>query len=299
MFVGADYYIRHNDEVEQQETPIDFKAMPLSRFADLVNKASRRVNNTDRRNDTITTADSYSFQIAYPEYLRTENNKRIIDHYLATKGITCPTFPDFLEAVEHYKDSGVLDIDAAELARDKRGRTYVGVYSKQRFHSVDDLIAAERVAALTQVKPSDEVDELEKLPPEEACALIKEAERQTQQQANSAAIQASADAWLILNKGVWVDDTRNAHLMERQLKINGVTNATPADFQKASQQLLDSGLVRVNQAAVDRQHARDVQQLATEAAAAVFDKTTEAQAEQLPLDELRRRANGNFTGVGV
>ena len=279
-------------------------ARPMSEGAFLrrkvASKAARRVNNTDRNNDTITIADSYSFQRVHPEYLPTANNKRIIDHWLTTKGITCPTFPDFLEAFEHYKDAGVLDIDAAELARDKRGRTYTGFFSKQKFHSVDDLIQAERHAALTQVTPiSDEEAAFDNLPAEEACALLKEAEQASQRQVNSSAIQDAADAWLMLNKGVWVDDTRNARLMERQLKINGVTNATPADFEKASKQLRESGLVKVNQAAVDRQHAREVQQLAEQAAASINDQTSEAEMEQLPLDELRRRANGNFTGVGV
>ena len=298
MFVGADYYIRHNDAVERPAKAVTFEEMPLNKFAEVVNNVGR--TNAERTNDTIAKADSYSFQVAYPEFLPTENNQRIINHWLKTQGIENPTYPDFVAGYEAYKDSGVLDLDAAELARDKKQpRTYKGVFTKQTFDSIDSLIANERHAALAQVQPvSDEEAAFENLPPAEACALLKDAERATQQQANRSEVQDEADAWLILHPE-WRDDTRNAKLMAAQLRANGVTKATIPDFEKAAQQLRDSGLVRLNQAQLDKQHVKRLQQRAAEAQAAVFDKTTEDEAWQLPIEELRRRANGNFSGVGV
>ena len=87
--------------------------------------------------------------------------------------------------------------------------------------------------------------------------------------------------------------------MAAQLRDNGVTNATPADLEKASQQLRAGGLVRLNQKQLDKQHAKKVQQMAEEAAASINDQTSEDEMYNLPLEELRRRANGNYSGVGV
>jgi hypothetical protein len=294
MFVGHEYYIKH---AEEKQTNVSFENMPLEQFSSVVKSAGR--SNTEKTNDAIAKADSYSFQIAHPEFLRTANNTRLIDHWLKTQGIDNPTFPDFVSAYEAFKDSGLLDIDKAELARDKKSpRTYNGVYTKQTFDSVHDLIAAERHAALTQVTSlSDEEAAFDALPPEEALALLKEGERISQQHANASEVQDEADAWLMLH-AEWRDDIRNAKLMAAQLKANGATKPTIADFEKASRQLRESGLVRLNPVQVAKQHAKDLQRRANEAAASIFDPTTEDQMEHLPLDELRRRANGNFSGVG-
>lgn len=298
MFEGADYYIRHNDSEEQEpETPVDFKTMPLSKFAEFASKAAR--NSTDQVNDTIARADSFAFQIVHPEYLPTAENKRLIDHWLTVQGIDNPTYPDFEAAFNRYKDTGLLDLDAAELARDQRGRTYIGVFTKQKFHSVDELIAAERHAALAQVTPiSAEEKAFDSLPADEALNLLREAERAAQQQIDSAAVQDAADAWLLL-RPEWHDSTRNGKLMRAQLLTNGVVTATIPDLEKAAQQLRDSGLVTLNQKQVEKQHAKQLQQRAGEAAKQLFDQTTEQEMYDLPLDEVRRRASNNWTGVGI
>jgi hypothetical protein len=293
-FAGADYYTYHPQDVET-ETPTNFNDMSLGNFTDFVNRAAQ--TNADVAAAAITRADSYSWQIAHPEFLRTAENNRLINHWLDTKGITDPTYPDFDAAFEHYKDSGLLDLDAAEMARDKNTpRTYYGVFTKQKFGSIDDLIAMERQAALAQITVSDEEAALEKMPIEQAQALLKEAERQAQHQARIPEIQANGDAWLLLHKE-FVDDERNARLMEKQLAANGVTIPTIADYEKAAQQLRASGLLKLNKTELNKQHAAELQRRANEASAVLFDKTTEAEMYNLPLDELERRAKGNFSGM--
>jgi hypothetical protein len=295
MFVGADYYISHNDEAEQKTSPITFENMPLNKFTDIVSKAS--LSNTDRANDAIAKADSYSFQTVFPEFLPTENNQRIINHWLTTHNITNPTYPDYVAGYEAFKDSGLLDLDAAELARDRStGRTFTGVFTKQKFDTVDGLIGAERRAAIAQGAPiSDEQRDFENNVP---LNMLRDAERAAQQQANRAEVQDAADSWLIL-RPEWRDDTRNGKLMRAQLKDNGVTQPTIADYEHAAQQLRASGLVALNPKQVEKQHAKQLQERANEAAKQLFDDTNEQEAWELSLEELKRRANGNFSGVGV
>ena len=292
-FAGAEY-LRHPQE-DEEETQITFEEMPLQKFAGVVGEAS--LSNADRRAATIAKADSCSFWAVHPEYLQTENNTRLINHYLQTNGIKNPSYYNFEAACQSFAGSDLLDMDAAELARDRKApRTFKGVLTGKTFYSVDDLISNERLAALAQPTPvSAEEEALYAAPIEEAQQKLRDAEREAQRQANAPEIQMNADAFLLLRPEI-VDDDRNGRLITQQLKVNGVTNVTIEDFDYAVGQLRASGLLKLNEVQLNKQRAAEVKRRAKDAAPAIFDHTTEAEMELLPLDEIRRRASGNFSG---
>lgn len=287
----------------QNLTPVALDEMPLDKFADVVANAAK--GNADKQSEMLTKADSYSFQVAHPEFQRTANNTRLINNWLDTKGITNPLFPDFDAAYEDLKTSGLLDIDAAAAARlkDRPLKTFVGAFSKATFDSVDALIANERIAAQQQVTPlSDAEQTLEKLPIEQVQTLLREGERAEQQRVNAGHSQLNADAWLTLHKE-YVDCASNARLIVMQLKSNGVSEraANVEDYEIAAKQLRQSGLLKLNSKQVREQHAAEVQRIASEAVNTpgnIFDKTSESEMYNLPLEELRRRASGNYSGQG-
>lgn len=292
LFAGADYYITHPDN-KQVELSLD--DMTAEKLDAAVQRAS--VNNQQREAAALSKADSYSFQIAHPEFLRTAENTRLINHWLQTQGIANPLYADFEAAYNALSD--VLTIDQAEIAKQqdrKTALTFKGVLTKRTYTSLEDLIANERQAALQQIpQPTPDETLIEKLPIEEAQALLRAGERAGQQRANILKTKENADAWLLANPW-WVDNDKNAHLMVVQLRANGVAEgaASIADYQKAAQQLRDSGLLTLNRKVVEKQHAKELQARATEVVNNLsFDET---EAYRLPLDEVRRRASGNFSG---
>lgn len=111
--------------------------------------------------------------------------------------------------------------------------------------------------------------------------------------------KANADAWLTLHPE-WRDDDRNAKLLLAQLRLNGVVNraVTPADYELAARQLIASGMARLNPAQVKKLQQQDIQDRAENARPVLFDKTSKEEMYNLPLDEVRRRAEGNYTGRG-
>jgi hypothetical protein len=85
------------------------------------------------------------------------------------------------------------------------------------------------------------------------------------------------------------------------LRANGVQGAvTIEDYEVAERQLVEAGMVRQNPVALKKAQAQEVLDRAERAVktSRVFDKTTEQDMYDLPLDEIRRRANGNYTGIG-
>jgi len=301
MGFSASWYTQHPME-ETKNVSLD--GISLEQFDGVVKKAT--LSNQDRQADAISKADSYSFQVANPWFKRTASNTKLVNHWLTSKGINDPTFPDFIEATSVLANTGLLDIDEAAYAShlDNNGpKQFKGALTGRTYESLDALIAQERQAAIEQLgaeKQSDLERAFDHLPLEDAQALLRDAEKRSQSLADGKISQQNADAWLTLNP-TWRDDEANAKLMREQLILNGVTGVvTINDYQIAERQLVAAGLVRQNPAALRKQQAQEVLDRAEHAVknSAAFDTTSEDAMYELPLDEVRRRANGNYTGVG-
>ena len=294
-FAGAEY-LRHPDE----KKPYDFKKVNLQKFDTIVSNAAK--TNQEKQADAIAKADSFSFGVANPWVIQSAGNKKLINHWLSQNHITQPMYADFAAACEALADVGVLEVDAAERAKflDGNGpKTFKGALTGRVYDSLDSLIAQERAAATSQITITPEDAAFDGLPIEDVQAMLRDAEHIAQSKALAPETQANADAWLTLH-AEWRDDERNAKLLLAQLRLNGVINrvVTPADYELAARQLIDSGMARLNPAQVRKLQQQDILDRAEAARPVLFDKTTEAEMELLPLDEVRRRAQGNFSGVG-
>jgi hypothetical protein len=294
-FAGAEY-LRHSDEKE----PYDFTKVNLQKFDSIVSNAAK--TNQERQADAIAKADSGSFQVANTWYVRSAANERLVNHWLKSNSITQPMFADFMAACEALIDAGALEVDEAAFAQFKDGngpRTFKGALTKRTYDSLDGLIANERQDAISQITITHEDSAFDGQPIEDVQALLKEAERIAQSKALAPETQANGDAWLTLHPE-WRDDDHNAKMMLAQLRLNGVVNraVTPEDYEIASRQLIAAGMVRLNPAQVKKQQQQDIQDRADNARPVLFDKTSKEDMYNLPLDEVRRRANGNFTGRG-
>jgi hypothetical protein len=285
------YYI---SEGTSNSTPTDFDEMSEPDFRKVVDAAA--MSNADRAAAALRKADSYSFQVAHPEFRRTANNTRLMNHWLSSKGITHPTFPDFEAGYADLRT--LLDIDKSKEAP----RTFVGHFTKREFDSIDGLIAQERQAALQQkVSKSDAEIALENLPTEQVLSLLREGERWEQRQVNARETGLNGDAWLFLH-AEYVDNKHNGELMTMQLRANGCNEKTASveDYEKAYRQLQASGLLKLDEQELRSRQTKDLQERVSDAVktpGSIFDETTEEEMYSLPLDELRRREKGNFSGI--
>jgi hypothetical protein len=295
---SASWYTQHPQEVVEETDPSVFENMNRSEFASVVNRTA--MSNTDREADALSKADSWSFQVANPWFLRTEKNTKLVNHWLKTQGIENPLYPDFAAGVDFLAGQGMLDVDDAEIARqaDQRGnRTFKGTLTGIEFGTLDEMISQERQAALRQMpEPTKEEIAFNRLPIEQQKAFLREGERGERVEANAPQTRINADAFLTLHPEI-VDSERNAHLIKMQLVANGITdnNVSIPDYEKATNQLRESGLLTLNKAALNKQHAAEVARLASEAAqtpGSVFDTTSEEEMYALPMEELRKRARG-------
>src|SRR5205807_9403742 len=95
------------------ETPTitfdEFNEWPEEKLNALVEGAAQ--SNHEKTDATITRADSYSFQVANPQFVRSDKNRQLINNQLEAWGITNPIYPDFVRAYEALKESGLLEID--------------------------------------------------------------------------------------------------------------------------------------------------------------------------------------------
>ncbi len=75
---------------QQQTTPTKFDEMSQDKLDTIVNKAAK--SNQERTDEALTRADSFAFQVANPQFKRTDKNTRIMNHQLTSWGITNPSF---------------------------------------------------------------------------------------------------------------------------------------------------------------------------------------------------------------
>ena len=284
------YYLPQQQEVEADPATLD--KLSLEQFTGVVNKAA--LNNHEKQAEALRKADSGSFWVANPQLKNTAKNIRLINHWLTTRGISNPLYPDFQAAYDFLTTHKQLDIDTSK----KAPRTFIGVLTGQTFDDVDTLIAQERAAALRQVSESTpEEKALDSLPPEQVRELLREGERQEQLKVKLVETRKNGDAWLTLHRE-FLDTPHNAHLMVMQLRANNVVEGseTIQDYEVAYRQLRKSGLLSLDRDVLMEQEAEAVKQRAAKAVAtpgSVWDKTTEDAMydDNLPLDEIRRRAN--------
>lgn len=297
-FVGADYFVKQSQQ-HQEADPHEFDNMSVDQLTAVVTKAA--LSNSDLSNDAIRRADSYSFGVTHPELLQTAKNVKLINHWLTTRGITNPQYHNFDEAYQALTAANLLELDKAELARDKhQHRTSRGVLSGQTCTSIDELITVERGAALQRLRPEVTAAEtaLANLPIEQVQTLLRDGERQEHRKTQLVETQKNGDAWLMLNPW-FVDNQHNAHLMAMQFEANGFSadTATIEQYEICGRQLRESGLLTLNKTAVAKEQAAEVAKRAAVAVkqpGTVFDTTTEDEMYNLPLEELKRRANGIY-----
>ncbi len=284
------YYLPQHQEVESDPSTLD--NLTLEQFTGVVNKAS--LNNNDLQNEAMRKADNYSFLTANPQLKNSAKNIRLINHWLTSRGIANPLYHDFQGAYDALAAQGLLDIDTTK----KAPRTFKGMFSAQTFDDLDTFIAQERAASLRQVtQRTPEELALENAPPEKVLEMLREGERQEQLKVKLVEVGKNGDAWLTLHPE-FMDTPRNGHLIAMQLRTNNVAegSATIQDLEIAYKQLRKSGLLSLDKDVLLEQETEAVKQRAARAVAtpgSIWDKTTEEQMydENLPLEEVRRRAN--------
>jgi hypothetical protein len=302
MTFSAGWYTQHPS---QEKTPASLDGISLEQFDGLVKRAS--TSNQEREADAIRIADGHTFLAANAFWFKnTASNRKLVDNWLNSHGITNSTYPDVIEATEALAKAGLLDVDEAGFAQyldGHRATKFKSSLTGKTYDSFDSLLLQDRdfqIKKSTAEQPTDLQCAFDHLPADDAKALLNDAMRKHQAIADGKISQQNADSWLTLNP-TWRDDETNAKLMREQLILNGVTGVvTVNDYQIAERQLVAAGLVRQNPAALRQQAAQEVLDRAERAVktSAAFDKTTEEEAYALPLDEVRRRANNNYTGIG-
>lgn len=302
MTFSPSWYTTHPDE---EKSNVSLDRLTLEQFDGIVKNYVR--SNQERTAEAITKADGATWQVSNPWFKQTKANLKLVNTWLSGKGINYPTYPDFTEAAEELANTGLLDIDGAARAQHLDGngpKTFKGAITKRNYDSLDAMIAQERQATIEQQGAGKQADierAFDGLPIEDQKQMLREAEKQSHTNADAKISQQNADSWLTLHPE-YRDDTANGKLMREQLILNGVTDraVTVNDYEWANRQLVSAGLLRQNPAALKKQQAQEVLDRAERAVktSAAFDTTSEDAMYELPLDEVRRRANGNFTGSG-
>jgi|ERR1700722_5237300 len=291
------------EEVKQKSNPTNFKDMSLEKFRSVVHGMA--LSNSDVESEAVSKADSASFFEANKLWFkRTDKNAQLVNHVLKSQGkFDHTTFLDIQAAADDLAAQGLLDIDEAGYAQHLDGvrpRTYKGA-NGVTYDSLESLIPQNRNVTLTKVREqSKEEIDLEGLPIEEQQAILKAAEHGEMLTQSKPLTQMNADAFLTIRPEI-ADSTHNANLIRMQLRANGVTDGGVSieQFDKATKQLRDSGLLTLNKAVLAKQQSAEVKRLASEAAAepgSVFDTTSLEEMESLDMDELRRRADRQLAG---
>jgi hypothetical protein len=303
-FAGAAWYNAHGAVEPTQKKTVSLDTLTLPDFDSLI--AKEALSNGERQAAAQEKADSYSFQVASPWFVRSESNMTAVNKLLSSKGIRYSTYPEIAEAAEELASAGLIEVDAAAWASHQDGigpKTFNGVFNKGRvYNSLDEMISNERHTALrTFEKKTDQELAFENLSADDMRSMIRNGEKQHQANADRVITEQNANSWISLHPE-FHDGTANGKRLALQLHLNGVVNRPVeiSDYELAHRQLLAQSEIRQNPAQLRKQEAQAVLDRAEYAVkhSAAFDQTTEAQAYELPLDELRRRANGNYTGIG-
>jgi len=297
MTFSASWYTQHPSE---EKTP---QSLDVSHDKITAACAGAGKTTAELKAEAITRADGFSFQVANPWFKRTDSNLKLVNHWLQSKHITYPQYADFAEAADTLAKAGLLSVDEVLYVQHLDGNDatkFTGHLTKREYNNLDSLIAQEREAAL-KTPIVDQSDIFDGHDIEEVQARLRQAERDERILANVPEIDKTADAWFSLHPEITKSE-RNAQLLSMQLRANGVPVgiATSEQLEVAASQLVEAGLLRLNKVALEKQQKQEVLDRAqhTVKNSAAFDKTTESEMYELPLDEVRRRANGNYSGIG-
>lgn len=124
-------------------------------------------------------------------------------------------------------------------------------------------------------------------PKEKIKAAAEMFQRHDQAHINAAEVQKTGTAWTKLHPE-YVDNDANAQLMRHQLRTNGVTKATLADFDVAYEQLKESGFLKLDAKILREQEKEAAKQLA-ETERIRREEPSEDEMYAMPLDEIRMR----------
>jgi hypothetical protein len=275
-------YTFHPQDQHHKPITTKFDGMPQDKLDRIVNRAA--MTNQQRTDEALTKADGFAFQVVNPQLKRTDKNTRVINQWLTSRGIENPVYQDFANAFDALNGAGLLDVDE-NVPAPKR---FTGTFSKKTFSNVEELILNERAAALQSMSPTEEELALEGLPLDQFKELVNKREHAEQQRVNSLKRTRAGDAW-VLATPVYRDIAQNAHLMLQQMAANGVSEgaATIRDYQVAYEQLFPTGLLDLNQVALEKQQQEELMQEATEA---LTPELTEEEMYDLPMEELEKRA---------
>jgi hypothetical protein len=303
MTFSPSWYTQHPDE---NKTNVSLDGISLEQIDGIVSKAA--MSNQERTAAATSKADYHSFLRANSWYRPTVANNKVVNRLLLSKGLTHPMYAEINEVATEAANAGLLDeVDGAALAQSLDGngpKKFTGTFTKREYTDLDTMLVQERHEVIQQQgaeKQSDIEQAFDKLPADEAKQVINAALKQHQANADGVISSQNSDSWLSLHPE-FRDDEQNAKLLAAQMRKNGVVGRffTIEDHEIANRQLVAAGLIRQNPKALRKQQDAEVVERAQHALknSAAFDTTTEEEMEALPLDEVRRRANGNYTGVG-
>jgi hypothetical protein len=304
--LNAGWYVgRGAVQPTQEETPVKLDNLTLDAFDNIIEKAS--LGNPERMAAATSKADYHSFLRANTWYKPTVANNKVVNRWLLSKGLTHPMYAEINDATTELAQAGLLaDVDEAAFAQHLDNATpqkFTGTFTKREYTDLDTMLVQERQAVIEQQgaeKQTDQECAFEKLSADEVRQMIRDGLSQHQTDADRVITEQNGDSWVSLHPE-FHDGTANAKRLALQLILNGVTGVVSIeDYEVAHRQLLATGDVRQNKVVLEKQQKQEVLDRAQHAVknSAAFDKTTEDQMYELPLDEVRRRANGNYTGVG-
>ena len=289
----------------EETKPVKLDNLTLDGFDNIVQKAS--LSNQERTAAAISKADYYSFLRANSWYRPTIANNAVVNRWFVSKGLPHPMYAEINDAATELAQAGLLgDVDKAAFAQHLDNATpkrFTGTFTKREYTDLDTMLLQERQAVIEQQSAEAQTDQeraFEKLSADEVRQMIRDGEKQHQANADSVITEQNGDSWVSLHPE-YHDGTANAKRLALQLRLNGITGVvTIPDFEIAHRQLLATGDVRQNKVALETQQAAEVLARAEHAVknSGAFDTTTEDAMYELPLDEVRRRANGNYTGTG-
>jgi len=278
----------------------------LQQFDAIVKKFA--TSDADREAAAIEKADSYSFQVAHPWFLQTDTNVKIVNKWLKNKGIRYATYPEIAEAAEELAQAGLVSVDDATYASHLDGidsKKFVGALTKREYTDLDTMLKQERHAAIQRLgaeKESPEEEAFNALSLEDQKTMLLEAERTHQVNVDAVVSKDAADSWVSMSP-TYRDNDGNAKLLLAQMRHNQKGKAaqpfTIQEHEIANRQLVASGLIRQNPIAVKKVEAQaviDRAQAARNEPGSPWDNTSEEEMENLPLDELRRRADRQLAG---
>jgi hypothetical protein len=281
-----------NGEVPARNSKYD--TLPAAQLKALCDKVG--MTDQEKRNAAVSNADAHSWLATNPQYIFNKANNKIIDHLLSTYGVLATaTYADYQRAYDAANASGLLLLDAAELARDEP-REFKGPITGRTFDTFDALISAERAASIQKMlTASDDELEMDDVPNEQLLPMLKQLAYNEEHAGDAAEVKLNADAWISL-RPTYRDSTRNANLLMLQIKTNGGTG-TIEDFEIANRDLMASDLLTQNPKAVAEQRQAEVTQRAADAVAepgSIFRSHPIEDAENMDLDQLKAICNGQL-----